>query len=393
MLNDVVVMLPKIFEEIGLTQIPDPERVSVILDHYFPAPTTEIASHLKTGVEKFLTYGNVNYLGPIGVSHQVMCERGLVEPGMLILGSDSHSSMYGAFGAAGAGIGTTEMVYVLATGNLWFMVPESVRFNLRGQLASGVTAKDLILSLIGNYGGDYGAYKAIEYGGSGLETLSMSERMTISNMGAEFGAKFAMFEADQHTLSFMESTGVPNTQTFASDEGATYLASHDIDLSTIDPQIARPSAPDNVTSIGSVTGVKVDQAYLGSCTNARSDDLAIAARLLKDRKVHPNTRLMIAPASQKVLLDATKAGDIATLIEAGAHILPTGCGACAGLHSGILGDGDVCISSTNRNFAGRMGSPKADVYLASPASVVSAAIAGEIVDPRSLSGSSDQVCL
>lgn len=382
MLNDMAVLMADKFREIGLTKFHDPDRAVVVFDHLFPAPSTKHAAMLQQATAFLQQYKLKHFLGAVGVSHQVMCEQGFVTPGDLVMGTDSHSTMYGALGAAGAGIGATEMVYLVATGELWFQVPKTIRIELTGSPPPGVTAKDIVLHIIGTLGGDYGRYRAIEYVGEAASAMTMSQRMTIANMGVEIGAKFAFFEADEKTLEYLAPVAKKPAQAFKADRGAHYLEQHQFDVSELEPQVACPHNPENVKPVSAVAGTKVDQAYLGSCTNARIDDLAIAAAILRGKQVHSGTRLLVAPASNKVLLDATQAGYIATLIEAGATILPAGCGACAGLHLGLLAPGEVAISSTNRNFPGRMGSPESELYLASPAAVAAAAITGQITDPR-----------
>lgn len=385
MVNDMFVLISKTLNECGVDSIADPEKAYVIFDHFSPPPSPKHAQMLKKALADAISFDIPNIFPNSGVSHQVMCESGFVRPGELILGTDSHSTMYGAFAAAGAGIGATEMAYLLATGELWMQVPSSIQINLIGKLAGGVYAKDIILHIIGSLGGDYARYKSIEYTGDGAASLSMSQRMTISNMGAEIGAKFAFFNADELTRQYLYECGVSDSAEFSGDNNASYEAVHEFDLSRLSPQVACPHQPENVKNVKELETIAIDQAYLGSCTNARLDDLKIAANILRDQKVSPSTRLLVAPASQKILLDATRAGYITDIVAAGATILPPGCGACAGLHSGLLGKGDVCLSSTNRNFTGRMGSPEADIYLASPATVAASAIAGKIVDPRTVS--------
>ena len=263
-------------------------------------------------------------------------------------------------------------------------VPHSIKVNLVGKLNKAVFAKDIILHIIGTLGGNYARYKSIEYVGDGAASLSMSQRMTISNMGAEIGAKFAFFNADNVTHDYLKARGVQSDIDFSADTGASYTAEHTFDLNSLTPKVACPHNPENVRDADQLDSIHIDQAYLGSCTNARLEDLQIAADTLRGKQVSERTSLLVAPASKTIMLEASKAGYIADLVEAGATILPPGCGACAGLHSGLLGKGDVCLSSTNRNFTGRMGSPEAEVYLASPATVAASAIAGKIVDPRSV---------
>ncbi len=384
MINDMFVLVAKALQEAGVSELSDPGRAYVIFDHFVPPPSPKHAEMVRAALEQAREYRIPNIFPDAGVSHQVMCETGFIQPGELVLGTDSHSTMYGAFAAAGAGIGATEMAYLLATGELWLQVPHSVKIELTGSLPSGVFAKDLVLHIIGRLGGDYGRYKSVEYSGAGAAALGMSERMTIANMGVELGTKFALFEADGTTLDFLQQRGVENLSEFAADQKAEYEAIHAFCLGELSPQVARPHQPENVCDVGELSDVRIDQAYLGSCTNARLDDLEIAADIIRGHRVASHTRFLVAPASKRVLLEATKAGYIETLLEAGATILPPGCGACAGLHSGLLGKGEVCLSSTNRNFNGRMGSPEAEIYLASPATVTASAVTGSIVDSRML---------
>ncbi len=384
MINDMITMVLKTLQKAGIKTIKNADHAVVMFDHLFP-PQNDVQANMIAMSEKGLSeYGIDNYLGAPGVAHQVMCERGYVEPGNLVLGTDSHSTMYGALGAAGAGIGATEMAFLLATGNLWFQAPQTIRFNLFGELGEFVTGKDVVLHLIGKHGGDYGQYKAIEYGGPTAGAMSVSKRMTIANMGAEFGAKFAMFEADQKTIDYLKQAGVSEPKTFKPDEGAEYEAVHEVDVSALQSQVATPGNPENTVNVDELSDIMIKQAYLGSCTNARMEDLEIASRILGGQKIKSGIRMLVAPASQEVMLRAAKAGYIEKLVEAGAHILPSGCGACAGLHSGLMGDNEVCLSSTNRNFPGRMGSPTAQVYLASPAVVAASALTGRITDPREI---------
>ncbi len=384
MANDAIMLIERFFKKASISKIADPDKLVVVFDHFFPAQTADQADKIAVSVDMLEALGVTHYLGAPGVSHQVMSERGFVRPGQLIMGTDSHSTLYGAFGAAGAGIGGLDMAYLLANGSTWFQVPDTVRFNLRGRMGEAVDSKDIVLHLIGRFGSDYCQYKAIEYAGEVAAAMTMSQRMTVANMGVEFGAKFALFAADQVTIDYLSEVTEDPIAPFGPDPGANYVAEHEVDISGLAPQIACPHSPDNVKAVSDVAGLKIDQAYLGSCTNCRVEDLAVAAQVLKGKKVAKHTRLLVAPASQQVLLDATKAGYVETLVESGAHILAATCGACMGLHSGLLGPSEVCISSTNRNFPGRMGSAEAQLYLASPASVAASAIRGEITDPRDI---------
>jgi 3-isopropylmalate/(R)-2-methylmalate dehydratase large subunit len=306
--------------------------------------------------------------------------------GELILGTDSHSTTYGAFGAAGAGIGASEMAYVLGTGELWMRVPPTIQFVIKGKLPEGVMSKDIILYIAGKYTTEVAQYKAVEFKGPTVEGMSIASRMTIANMGVEIGAKFAFFEADQKTLDYLlkyvKEGAKKRVGIFKADPDARYEQVFEIDVSRLEPQVAFPHDVGNVRPISGVGEIKANQAFLGSCTNGRLEDLEIAAAILKGKKVHPETRLIVFPASWEIYLDALRGGILETLIEAGAVVCNPGCGPCLGGHMGLLAAGERCVASSNRNFKGRMGSPNAEVYLGSPATVAASAIAGKIVDPR-----------
>ena len=382
MTHDSFARLSQTLKQVGVKKIFDPDRVVVVVDHYFPAPSVAMAQAqavIRQAVEEF---GVRNWLGFAGVCHQALSERGLILPGQLVLGTDSHTTTYGAFGAAGAGIGMTEMVYVLAIGELWMRVPPTIRFELEGQPPPGLMSKDIILNIAGVFTTEVAQYQAVEFSGTVASRMSIPSRMTMSNMGVEIGAKFAFFEADQKTLEYLKERTDEPAETFGPDPDAAYEAIHRVDISQLEPQVALPHNPGNVKPVSEVGEVQVDQAYLGSCTNGRLEDLAVAARILEGRKVNSKTRLFVTPASHRVMLEATKKGYTETLLEAGAHFNPASCGACCGGHLGLLAPGENCISSTNRNFRGRMGSPESQVFLGSPATVAASAITGRITDPR-----------
>jgi 3-isopropylmalate/(R)-2-methylmalate dehydratase large subunit len=369
-------------KRMGIKEFADPDRVVVIIDHYFPAPTVLMARAQSISRQLAEEYGVKNHLGFAGICHQVMCEEGFVLPGNLILGTDSHTTTYGAFGAASAGIGTTEMNYVLATGELWMLVPKTIRFDLTGKAGPGLMSKDIVLHIAGFFGTEVAQYRSIEFSGPVAGRMSLSSRMTLSNMGVELGAKFAFFEADDKTINYLKNRVSEEVKPFGPDEDASYDAVHKVDISALEPTVSLPHNPGNTKPISEIKDIKVDQAFLGSCTNGRLEDLEVASRILKGQKVNSGTRLLVTPASHKILLEAVKAGYIQTLLEAGAHITPTGCGPCPGGHMGLLAPGEACISSTNRNFKGRMGSPESELYLGSPATVAASAIEGRIADPR-----------
>ncbi|MBW2060981.1 MAG: 3-isopropylmalate dehydratase large subunit [Deltaproteobacteria bacterium] len=369
-------------KRLGVKELYDPDRVIVILDHYFPAPTVRMAEGHKLIRQAVEEYGIKHFLGHAGICHQVMCEEGYVLPGHLILGTDSHTTTYGAFGAASAGIGVTEMSYVLATGELWMRAPPTIRFDLKGGPSPGIMSKDIILYIAGVFTTEVAQYRAIEFAGEVAARMSLASRMTLSNMGVELGAKFAFFEADEKTTEYLKGRTSEEARTFGPDPDAEYEAIHTVDITGLEPQVALPDNPGNVEPISELVDQPVDQAFLGSCTNGRLEDLAVAAQILKGRQVNPRTRLLVTPASQEVLLQATRAGYTETFLQAGAHITPAGCGPCPGGHMGLLASNEVCVSSTNRNFRGRMGSPESQVFLASPATVAASAITGRITDPR-----------
>ncbi len=369
----------------GIQKLFDPERVVVILDHYVPAPTERAANIHKLVKTAVAQFGISNfYDGRYGISHQVMLEKGHVLPGELVMGTDSHTCTYGALGAASAGIGFTEMAYTLATGKLWFKVPETIRFELTGALPSRLSAKDLILAIAGEHSAEVAQYKAVEFAGPGAQSLSMAGRMTMANMSIEIGAKFCFFETDSRTEDFLSAAGAKDYAPLKFSPGATFSGTFNADLSSLEPQVALPHFVDNVQTISSLDRIEINQALLGSCTNGRLEDLQEAASLLDGRKVHSDVRLLVIPASWSIYRQAISDGTLAKLADAGAIIMNSGCGPCFGSHGGLLAAEERCISSTNRNFLGRMGSDKAEVYLASPATVAASAVLGYIADPRTL---------
>ena len=378
--------------EAGVTEFWDTDKVSAISTLRFPAPDAEAAAVHKRMREIASEKGLSCFYGYDGIVNQVMVEKGDILPGQLVFGTDSHSTSYGVMGAAGAGLGITDMAYVLATGQLWLQVPQSIRFTLTGQLGPGVMSKDLILYLLGHYGADFAQYKAIEFAGDLITGMSLPSRFTMANMGVEMGAKFALFPADKKVLDYLASRTDQPLQAFGPDPGARYAFEADIDVSQVTPQVSKPHSPANAVPVADLAGLALDQVFLGSCTNARLEDIAIAAKILAGRKIAPDTRLLVTPASKQILLQATKVGYVETLMEAGAVITPSGCGACPGGSNGVLGPGETCLSTSNRNFRGRMGSPDAFIYLASPATAAASAITGRITDPREFWTDGDPTC-
>jgi 3-isopropylmalate/(R)-2-methylmalate dehydratase large subunit len=370
----------------GIKKIWDPKRVVIILDHYIPAPNERMAeTHFKirTMVKDF---GIVHFYGERdGICHQVMIDGGHVRPGDLILGADSHTCTYGGLGAAATGIGTSEMAYVLATGELWFQVPSTIRISLNGRLQEKVSAKDVSLAIAQKFGTEFAQYRSIEFAGDLAGNLSISSRLVLSNMAIEFGAKFGIFNADLKCISYLKSIGIEEGQLFGPDEDAVYESDYEIDAIDIEPLIALPHSVINVKPVRELAGEPIHQAFLGSCTNGRLEDLQAAAEFLKGRTVASSIRLYIYPASRKIFRQAIDEGLIQILVDAGGIICPPSCGPCFGDHGGILAPGESCVATTNRNFQGRMGSPEAKVYLASPATVAAAAWKGALIDPREVS--------
>lgn len=376
----------------GIERVWDPDRVVIVLDHAVPAPD-EASAQAHAFIRRQVNTFGIRHFFDVrgGISHQVMVEKGYVRPGELILGTDSHSTMYGALGAAGTGIGFSEGAYVCATGTLWLRVPETILFRLHGALRPGVLSKDVMLHLARTFSIAGASYRSIEWRGEGAGNLSVESRMTMSNMAVELGAKFGLFEVDDRTHEYLAAHGVPRDaySPLAPDDDARYEQEIDVALAEIEPQVALPHSPDNVRPVSEVRGVRIDQAVLGSCTNARIEDLRLAAGVIRGRTVASHVRMYVSPASVDVYRQAMREGLLEDFLAAGALILNPGCGACFGKHLGLLGAGEVCISSTNRNFRGRMGSPDASVYLASPLTVSASAIAGEIVSADDL-GSAEE---
>ena len=372
-----------ILKEAGVKKLWDPEKVVSIIDHWVPAPTVEAAIHHQTVRKAVEEYGIRNAYGEkAGICHQVLPEKGHVVPGDLIVGTDSHTVTYGALGAAATGIGYSEMAYAVATGKLWFRVPETIQFRIEGGLGAGVMSKDLLLHIAGKYSAEVAQYKAIEFTGSTSRNMSLSSRMTMSNMSVELGAKFGFFEPDEKVVEFLTGRGKKNYSPVKADSDAVYESVLLVDASRLDPQVALPHNIDNVKPVSRLGRVKIDQAFIGSCTNGRMEDLRIAAQILNGKKVNPGVRLIIVPASWDVYREALKAGILETLADAGALICNSTCGPCFGGHMGLLAPGEKCVASINRNFQGRMGSPASEVYLGSPATVAASAVEGVIADPR-----------
>lgn len=386
MMDDILGPRVEIAEKLQMlkAKVWAPNKVTVISDHYTPAANATQAEIVKFTREWSEANNIEHYYELDGPCHQVMVEKGRVAPGEVIVGTDSHTCAYGALGAFSTGIGSTEMLGVLVSGEIWLRVPQTIRVNFEGEFQAGVMAKDAILKAIGIIGHAGATYKALEFGGSALKNLMMDERLCITNMAVEAGAKNGIIEPDEITAAYLQSIGISRGEFLRSDHNATYLQTVNIDINKLEPVCACPHEVDNVTEIKNIKDVKVHQAYIGSCTGGRYNDLKVAADLLKGKRIAKGTRLLISPASKEIWDRCAKDGTLSILSDAGATILASSCGACLGIHSGAIAAGEVCISATNRNFIGRMGSKHAQVYLASPLSVAAAALVGKIVDPRGI---------
>ena len=373
------------FRKIGVKRVWDKDGIVMVLDHQVPADSVESAILHKIMREFAREQGTRLYdVGRGGVCHQVMMEKGHVRPGELIVGADSHTCTYGALGAFATGIGSTEMAAVFATGKIWLRVPSTILVYVTGKLQRFVTPKDVILMIVGEIGADGAIYKALEFAGPTVEGMSVSGRMTLCNMAVEMGAKTGIINPDEASIAYVESRTSKPINPLRSDPDAEYEERLEFDVSSLEPQVACPHAVDNVKPVSEVEGTPIDQAFIGSCTNGRTEDLAVAAAILKGRRVKEGVRLLVTPASQEVYLEALKLGLLEVFVKAGAYVCNPTCGACFGGHMGLLAPGETCISSSNRNFVGRMGSPEAAIYLASPATVAASAVTGEITDPRRL---------
>jgi len=385
MVHDSMGPVCEVLFRAGVDKAWDPDRIVCVLDHWNPPPTVrdaETYNFIRSAVKKL---GIKHFYGQnAGVCHQVLIEKGHILPGMLVVGADSHTISYGALGAAASGIGHSEMAYVFTTGKLWFKVPETIKFIIEGSLPPRVSSKDVILSLAGKYSVEAAQYKAVEFAGTACNDLSIASRITMCNMAAEIGAKFAFFETDKKTTDYLMERAQRHFGVVAADSDASYEAVYHEEVSTLEPQVAFPFSVDNVKPVSKVGDIKIHQAVLGSCTNARLEDLRMAAGVMAGRKVHPDVRMLVIPASWEVYRDAVREGIVMRLSESGAIICNAGCGPCMGGHMGLLASGEVCIATTNRNFKGRMGSPESELYLASPATVAASAITGKITDPRGL---------
>lgn len=365
----------KAFEQMGGISVFDTKKVALVLDHAVPPPNERIAN-LHKMMREFAKEKSIKLfeIGE-GICHQVMVEHQYVKPGDIFIGADSHTPTYGALNAFACGVGSTDLAATMMTGKIWLKVPETIKIRCNGKLKVGVSAKDLILFLVGKLTISGATYQAIEFEGEAFEDMTLASRMTIANMVAEMGGKAGIVNPKGLQLDYDYNAVYP-------DEDAKYIKTFEFDVSGLAPQIAVPELPDNVEDISKVKGVKIDYAFIGTCCNGRLEDLQAAARILEGKRIKEGVRFMIAPASKQTLLDAMNDGTIQTLINAGASIITPGCGPCVGTHQGVPANDEVVISAANRNFKGRMGNPNSNIYLASPATVAASALAGEIVNPN-----------
>jgi 3-isopropylmalate/(R)-2-methylmalate dehydratase large subunit len=372
------------FDKLGVDRVFDPGKIVLVADHF--APNKDIKSAEQCAqMRRFARAQGVTHhydVGQMGIEHVLLPEQGLVVPGDLVVGADSHTCTYGALGAFATGMGSTDIAVAMATGSIWMRVPETLKVVFEGELQPWVGGKDLILKTIGEIGVSGALYKAIEFSGPTVSALSMDGRLTMSNMAIEAGGKAGLFAVDEVTLAYVEGRAKRPYAVYQSDDDAEYARVVEIDVGALEPQVAFPHLPENVRPVGEAGEVKIDQAVIGSCTNGRLEDLQVAAELLRGRKVHPDVRCIVLPGSQQVYLDALREGLVEAFIEAGAAVSTPTCGPCLGGHMGVLAAGEKAVSTTNRNFRGRMGHPDSEVYLAGPAVAAASAVAGRIVPPQ-----------
>jgi len=382
--NDITAPLAiREFQQLGVNKVFNPEKVVMVPDHFCPNKDIKSAEQAKLMREFAKEQGLLYFeIGRMGIEHVLLPEQGLALPGQVIVGADSHTCTYGALGAFATGMGSTDIAVAMATGEIWMKVPPTIKFIYRGKSPKWVSGKDLILYTIGDIGVDGALYSAMEFTGEAIDELSMDGRFTIANMAIEAGAKAGIFNVDAKTEKFVKEHGNYSYSIYRTDKDAEYSRIIEYDVAKIEPQVAFPHLPSNTKPISQVGEIKLDQVFIGSCTNGRLDDLRAAAKILKGRQIHPELRCIIIPGSQKVYLDALREGLIEIFIEAGAAVSTPTCGPCLGGHMGVLAAGERCLSTTNRNFVGRMGSPQSEVYLTNPAVAAASAILGRIGDPK-----------
>lgn len=372
----------EVFRKMLVKNVFDPNRLTIIFDHIVPAANLQAANLQKKVLDFAREQGINNFYNGAGVCHQVMIDEGFVTPGDVIVGGDSHSCTYGALGAFGTGVGSTDIATAWATGKLWFKVPETVEIEINGDLQKNVTSKDLTLKIVQKVTQSGATYEAVEYRGETVRNFSIPERITLSNMSIEIGAKAGLIDADEKTIEFLKTLTNKTFNQLRADENADYRTTIHIDASNLEPQVAVPPQIDNVKNISDLEEINVDQVFLGTCTNGRIEDLEIFLNVVNGRKL--KTRTVVSPASNQVHLEALKRGYVEQFLKIGATFVNAGCGPCLGRHQGVLADGDVCVSTANRNYAGRMGNPNAEIYVVSPATAAATAVTGKLTDPRSI---------
>ncbi len=376
----------KAFREMGGKKVWDPTRIVLVIDHVVPS-ASEGTSELHEMMREFAAEQNLRhfYYGE-GICHQLLPERGHVTPGTITVGADSHTCTHGALGAFSTGIGSTEMAAVFISGKLWFKVPETLKFNVEGNLPAGVLPKDVALHIVGEIKSSGATYKAIEFSGATVRNMSIAGRMTLCNMAVEMGAKTGIVEPDPKVTNYLKNRIRGGVKLVTNDRDAEYEEIFEFEVGNLEPQVACPHLVDNVKPVSEIGEVEIDQVFLGSCTNGRLEDLRSAAAVLKNRHIAPGVRMIVTPASKEIYTEALQKGLINIFLEAGCTVCNPGCGPCAGAHQGLLAPGEVCISTSNRNFLGRMGSTKAEIYLSSPLTAAASAVTGRITDPRTIGG-------
>ena len=387
--NDITTAVAlKEFKKTGAKKVFDKDKVVIVLDHFTPNKDIKAAEQCKACRTFAWDMGVNNFfdVGQMGIEHALLPEKGIVVPGQVIIGADSHTCTYGALGAFSTGVGSTDMAIGMATGEAWFKVPSAIKFVLTGKPAKWISGKDIILHIIGMIGVDGALYRSMEFVGDGIQYLSMDDRFSMANMAIEAGAKNGIFPVDEKTMKYVKEHSVKEPVVYTADDDAEYDEVYTIDLSKLRPTVAFPHLPENTKTVDNMPKVEIDQAVIGSCTNGRIEDMQIAAEILKGKKVNPKVRTIIIPATQKIYLECVKRGYTEIFIEAGAVFSTPTCGPCLGGYMGILAAGEKCVSTTNRNFVGRMGHTESEVYLASPAVAAASAIAGYIVDPEEIAG-------
>ena len=386
--NDITAPLAiKEFQRLGVNKVFDPKKVIMIPDHFCPNKDILSAEQAKMMREFARQYGLLYYeVGRMGIEHVLLPEQGLVLPGEVIIGADSHTCTYGALGAFATGMGSTDIAVAMATGEIWLKAPPTIKFVYKGKAGKWVGGKDLILYTIGDIGVDGALYSAMEFTGEAIDALSMDGRFTMANMAIEAGAKAGIFRVDHKTQQYVKGRASRAYQVYQTDDKAKYERVIEYDISKMEPQVALPHLPSNVKPVSQVVDIKIDQVVIGSCTNGRLDDLRLAAKILRNRQVNPEIRCIIIPGSQQVYLDAMHEGLIEIFIKAGAVVSTPTCGPCLGGYMGVLAAGERCVSTTKRNFVGRMGSPQSEVYLANPAVAAASAVAGKIASPSDIGG-------